>query len=128
MIRPPLSSMSAKLVMITLFVAFLLIGGCASRKPIHQQYKNELAQLQPGTNLQEFQALLPDAYVAGQNSVEGLRIDAYEVRHEHVYNEWYGWTKEESLWFFFHDGKLVKWGPPGSWPDKADIVVEQRIR
>lgn len=71
---------------------------------------------------------MPSAVVAGQNSIGGLRVDAYEVTHSHMYDEWYGFTREERLWFFFQDQQLVKWGPPGSWPEAADLIVEYRDR
>lgn len=122
-----LTGMNRLLLRMTLFV-WVLIVGCTSTKSINQQYSKELSQLQIGESLERFREILPQAVVAGQNSIGGKSVDAYEIVHNHMYDQWYGFTREERLWFYFHDRTLVKWGPPGAWPDPADLVVEHRLR
>ncbi len=115
----------ATVLALALVVAF--IAGC-STQPINKKYGSQLSQLKPGTSLSEFRQILPKAAVAGQNSVDGLRVDAYEITHNYMYDSWNGFTRTERLWFYFYNETLVKWGPPGSWPVKADLVIEQRKR
>ena len=113
---------------IACIVWLLSLMGCGSSQSINEKYATELSTLQPGISLSEFREMLPKALPAGQNSIGGMRVDAYEVSHEHMYDTWYGLTREEKLWFFFYNQKLVKWGPPGSWPERADLIVETRVR
>lgn len=114
--------------MLFIIASLCAIAGCTSTQPINKRYASELSQLEPGLSLIEFKSLLPQAVVAGQNSVAGNRIDAYEVSHRYMYDTWYGLTRDEKLWFYFHDESLVKWGPPGAWPKPADFIIEQRVR
>ena len=100
--------------------------GCGTQT-IHQHYRTQLSKIAPGMELMEFNQTMPDAYVAGQNTVGGKRIDAYEVQHMHD-DYAHMQTINEKLWFYFSDGRLVKWGRPQDWPTPADLVVEVRNR
>ena len=105
-----------------------IVGTACSTQSVTERYANELSQVHPGISLSDFRLIMPKAIVAGQNLIGGNRIDAYEVSHEHMYDTSLGLTREEKLWFYFMDEKLVKWGPPGAWPERADLVVETRSR
>ena len=112
---------------ISITIVWLSVAACTSTQTINQKYSSQLAHLQIGDSLDKFRELFPKAVIAGQNSVGGKLVDAYEVVHKHMYDQLYGLSREERLWFSFHDNRLVKWGPPNRWPDPADLVEDRTI-
>ncbi len=101
--------------------------------------KDRLTQLKIGMPLTEFQQLMPEAYVGGQNEA----TTAYEIEMTQKYvtqddldrqNLIWGVgsprprSKKDALWFYFYKDQLVKWGRPQDWPDKPDFILETRTR
>lgn len=71
---------------------------------------------------------MPAAYLAGQNTTtNGVRVDAYELPHE-KYNNRSRLMDSQPLWFYFADGRLVRWGQPNDWPTPPDRTIEFRNR
>ena len=96
---------------------------------ILQRLSPQLSKLKTGMSLEDFSEIFPEAYVGGQYK----QITAYELTDTQQYvtqadidyiNEWEGFgspnprTKKETLWFYFYDDKLVKWGRPQDWPEQ----------
>jgi hypothetical protein len=117
------------LALLTLSAATILpfTVGCSTQR-FTAQYKNELMQLEPGkSTIDDFNRTFPQSTLAGQNMINGTRIDAFEVAHRQ-YDPWTGNSRDELMWFYFNNKRLVQWGPPGSWPAPADVIVETRKR
>ncbi len=112
---------------VLLLLAMVNTTGCGMYQSINSKYAAELSALEPGTTLTQYRRDFPDALPAGQNSVGGERIDAYQVSHRRYDSNDSAWTTEK-LWFYFHNERLVKWGPPGAWPEPADLIIETRSR
>lgn len=112
--------------LILLLVAVFLLSGCESAfdtRPIAQKYDDQLSKIEIGMPLDDFRKLLPKAYVAGQTTVSGNRIDAYELSWHHT-ERMMGDRVTERLWFYFANKKLLKWGSPGDWPSPAEVKVK----
>jgi len=103
--------------------------------PIQQVYADRLAQVNTGMDLQEFQNIFPESYVGGQSGL----TTAYELTREAQYvtqsdidRQNFLWgagsprakSERQTLWFYFYDSKLVKWGRPGDWPKEPDTIIE----
>lgn len=140
-----------KMVLIAGAIA-TLVGGCATAPqgaevvyqsgqltPIQQAYSDRLSQVRSGMALEQFRAVVPEAYVAGQNE----EITAYELTRLARYvtqrdideqnSRWLAGsprirTEKQILWFYFYKDRLIKWGRPQDWPQKPDKVVEIRER
>lgn len=113
--------------------AILFVAGCSnnvyslSYSSINSAYAQQLDQITPGMTKSEVRQILPDLVARGQNISSGQNIEALELQH----NYWAGVGGQlvrDRLWFYFQNGKLVKWGQPNDWPQKADLVIENRIR
>ncbi len=133
-------------------LVFLSLGGCATvprgailvdspdaLPSVQQEKATLLSKLKIGTPLAEFQKLVPEAYVAGQND----QVTAYELVHIQKYvtqsdidrqNFWW-WagsptaqTRQQVLWFYFYKDQLVKWGRPQDWPERPGVIIERRER
>ncbi len=117
----------------------ILVDSSAELPSVQQEKATLLSQLKIGTPLAEFQKLVPEAYVAGQND----QITAYELVHIQKYvtqddidrqNFWWGAgspnarTSKQVLWFYFYKDQLVKWGRPQDWPERPDVIIERRER
>lgn len=114
-----------RLLRLTLLSAIVWLVGCASAfdtRPIAQKYSKQLQLLSPGISLNTFSKVMPNTYLKGQNVVDGLRIDAYELTWRHA-EHMMGHRVTERLWFYFHNNQLVRWGEPGDWPARGDIPV-----
>jgi len=119
------------------FVLMLIVGfiasSCANQmysfsySGINQKYARQLDQVEIGMSKTEVRKLLPDLHARGQTDLDGEVIEALELQHNH-WSGVGGQLVEERLWFYFHDGQLVKWGQPQDWPQKPDLIVEKRIR
>lgn len=62
----------------------------------------------------------------GRSQFEGGWIDAYEVTRERIFAN--GEARRESLWLYFHNDALVRWGPPGDWPRDGDFGPSTQAR
>ena len=125
----------------------VLLQGCATGplkselQDIRQVNAPRLAKLEIGMPLEKFQAVIPEAFVAGQNAA----TTGYELRLEQKYiddQDWQGRpldraigfvpprkrTDVQVLWFYFFTNRLVKWGRPNDWPDRPDQILEFRNR
>jgi hypothetical protein len=108
-------------------LVLVLIVGCGGT-PLVEKHQSTLLELEPGvTTIEEFRAKMPEATLGGQNSVNGKRVDAFEIKQRRYEIEVDRFITER-LWFYFHDDRLVRWGQPNDWPSEADITVEWRDR
>ena len=130
---------------ISLLLSAVLFHGCATGplkselKDIRQVNTPKLAKLNTGMSLGEFQAVFPEAYVAGQNG----GTTGYELRLEQKYiadEDWAGRPLDRALgfvpprkrvdvqvlWFYFYTDRLVRWGRPNDWPERPDKILEIR--
>ena len=136
-------------VLFVISILFLL-GGCAtppkggyvvddpSQLPnIQAEKSQQLSQLYIGMPLSEFKRTLPEAYVGGLSG----QITAYEIirMQKYVTPEDMRWQNcvwgfgspparmyKQILWFYFYNNKLVGWGQPNTWPQKPDMILEER--
>jgi len=104
---------------------------------IQQEKASLLNQVRVRMSLSDFQALIPDAYVAGQNAettaYELAQIQKYVTKQDiDKQNFWWGGgspdarTAKQVLWFYFYKDQLVKWGRPQDWPEHPDVIIEHR--
>jgi hypothetical protein len=86
---------------------------------IRNDYKDQLAKLGPGSNVDAFKTQFPSAIFVEQKTIDGHNVDAYSVKMQepyHVRGENCIQTAHDEAWFFFKDGQYVKWGEPNEWP------------
>jgi hypothetical protein len=128
----------------------ILICGCATAPkgvelverasqvtPMQQIYSKQLSQIKTGMHLEKFLTIFPESYVGGQSG----NTTAYELTHmaKYVTNDdidrqnimWGAGSprareERQTLWFYFYNDKLVKWGKPGDWPPAPDKIIEVR--
>ncbi len=121
----------ARLVLLSTLLASHFLVGCAnevysfSYTPITKQYSKQLDSLNLGMTKSEVRNIIPDLILRGQTSVDGQSIEALELQH----NYWAGVGGRlinDRLWFYFANGRLVKWGQPNDWPQKPDLIIERR--
>lgn len=114
----------------TLAIAALLaaMSGCAnhvyslSYSPITKEYAQQLDQVALGMTKPQLRTLFPDMVTRGQTAVGGQQVEAMELSH----NYWTGVggrLEQDQLWFYFYNGRLVKWGRPNDWPDPRELVI-----
>jgi len=80
-----------------------------SYSPINKQYAQQIDQISLGMSKEELKTILPELHVRGQTFVEGEIVEALELQH----NYWAGVggaLVHDRLWFYFYNGRLVKWG------------------
>lgn len=132
---------------IVLFAFALFLSSCATAPPgavvvatpdelppIQQTMSTQLSALRIGTTIDEFNEILPNAYVIGRKG----GVTAYEVTQVEKYvtqddiddqNFWWGFgspdarTKKQALWFYFYKNRLIKWGEPTHWPENPETLV-----
>ena len=140
-----------RVLVISLFAAVsLLLAGCATvphgaslvdgpaeLPSIQQQNAALLSKLKIGMSLVEFQQLVPQAYVGGQNhettAYELAQVQKY-VTQADLSRQNFLWgagspnakLSRQVLWFYFYKDQLVKWGRPQDWPERPDLIIEQR--
>lgn len=89
---------------------------------IRETYTPELARLTPGISVEAFKELFKEAaFIEQRTSDAGKTTDAYNIslRQRYRYRwdgDYYAWTQSEEIWFFFKEGRLVKWGEARQWP------------
>lgn len=132
------------LTLVALFVS-VAISGCASSgghkfvndeselPSVQEKYSSQLSKLEIGISLEDFRQVFPKAYVGGQNE----KTTAYELADVEKYvtqkdidrqNLIWGFgspkpqTAKRTLWFYFYDDKLVKWGRPQDWPENPYAI------
>jgi hypothetical protein len=87
-----------------------------SVRTVHQE---QLSKLTPGTSVEGFKSLFPQALFVEQHEEAGHKLDAYSVKlseRYHVRGESVIQTSYDEAWFYFRDGQYVKWGEPKQWP------------
>ena len=98
----------------TLAIAALPLSGCATTSPrtINAQYADQLDQLRPGVGLARFKELLPKARHFNTMFAGGVRTDVYRLDHSYKPDE--RPAIQQSLYFFFRDDLLLRWGQGSS--------------
>jgi hypothetical protein len=71
--------------------------------------------------------VLPRLHTRGQTYVGSEVVEALELEHKY-WSGVGGSLIRDRLWFYFWEGHLVKWGQPGDWPAKPDLIMERRER
>lgn len=114
-----------------------LVERASQLTPIQEVYSERLRQVSIGMNLQNHLLVFPESYVGGQSggtTAYELTRKAKYVTTDDIDRQNYIWgagsprakTERQVLWFYFYDGKLIKWGNPGDWPPTPDTVIEIR--
>jgi hypothetical protein len=133
-----------------LLFAISIFSGCATAPkgaeiverasqltPIQEVYSERLRQVSIGMNLQNYLRVFPESYPGGQSggttayelSRKADYVTSYDITMQNIL-----WgvgsprakTERQVLWFYFYDGKLIKWGNPGDWPPAPDTIIEVR--
>jgi hypothetical protein len=115
-----------KRVFIAWLSSLLLISGCVPTafdidKAV---FESQIAKVAPGMSFKAFQDLFPQRISRGGRTTKTGMITAFEVAYD--YYSFYGTGNERRntftgiervvTWFFFQDGRLIKYGEPDSWP------------
>lgn len=101
--------------------ALPVIQSTSELPTISTRYSAQLARLGPGTTIEEFKSLFPQAQFIERRSMldKGREIDAYAVKLEERFRyrgTSNGYVTRDEKWFYFEDNKLVKWGEPRMFP------------
>ncbi len=87
---------------------------------VRDRHADSFAKLEPGMSVQQFRVLFQNAAFVEQRKLDGGAVgDAYSVQLQEKLRykgERYVFTHKDEQWFYFSDGKLVKWGEPNKWP------------
>lgn len=119
-----------KTLPLALAVALLSVG-CGNQvyslsySPITKEYARQLDSVNLGMTKPQLRQLFPDITVRGQTMVDGRPIEAMELDH----NYWAGVggrLVQDGLWFYFLEGRLIKWGRPNDWPSPKEMVIFNR--
>jgi hypothetical protein len=123
-------------------VLLLSLLGCGPQfageiRPIQQVYADRLSQLEIGMSLAEFRGIFPEAYPGGQKgTTTAYHLESKQVIRDRrrkldqafgVYTP-QNVVSEQSLWFYFYDDRLAQWGRPNDWPERPDLIIENRSR
>jgi hypothetical protein len=114
--------------LVTTIALMLSLSACVSTRPINEHYSRELDSVRLGMSRAQLRAILPNVAPRGQVYVDGETVEALELRHQYSPIGDLTIAEEQRLWFYFHGGKLVKWGQPNDWPQKPDLIIERRSR
>jgi hypothetical protein len=136
-------SRSAKLVIVgPVLVSILSAPGCGPQfageiRPIQQVHADRLSRLKIGMSLAEFRGIFPEAYPGGQKgTTTAYHLDSKQVIVDRrrrldqaagIYTP-QNVVSEQSLWFYFYDDRLAQWGRPNDWPERPDLIIENRSR
>jgi len=119
-------------MVITLVLSSLvMLGGCATTKFDLDKdvFERQMQQVRVGMSFADFQALFPQTISRGGDRRSEGMVTAFEVAYDYysfydtgneLRNDATG-TERVITWFFFLDGKLVKYGKPESWPTAAEL-------
>lgn len=83
------------------------------------KYASSLQNMNPGTSQEEFLRAFPEAQFMERRTRDGVTIDAYRVRTQEKFRyrqNAYGYEATYIGWFFFQDGRLLKWRDTEQWP------------
>lgn len=111
--------------------SLLMLGGCATSKfdLDKEVFERQMQQVRMGMSFADFQALFPQTISRGGDRRSEGMVTAFEVAYDYysfydtgneLRNDATG-TERVITWFFFLDGKLVKYGKPKSWPTAAEL-------
>tara|TARA_B100000497_G_scaffold102540_1_gene117078 strand:+ start:510 stop:875 length:366 start_codon:yes stop_codon:yes gene_type:complete len=115
-----------KRVFIAWLSGLLLISGCAPAafdidKAV---FETQISKVYEGMSFTAFQDLFPQRISRGGHQHEKGMITAFEVAYDYYSfystgnerrNTFTG-TERVVTWFFFQDGRLIRYGEPDSWP------------
>ncbi len=88
-------------------------------RSFREAHAAELGKLTPATTLDEFRAMFPGTCFVERRGGEPGPIDAYSVAYKDYYRyrgSSRAYVHEETVWFFFRDGKFAKWDDEKRWP------------
>lgn len=86
---------------------------------LREKYAAQFARLEPGMPVADFRSAFTESTFVEQRKSEEGTVDAYSVvlRERYRYhNNNVIYTQHDEAWFYFRDGKLVKWGEDNDWP------------
>lgn len=98
--------------MLGTILAGAVLAACASRQPIQARYADQLERLREGMTVQEFRAILPRARLGQAVFSGGRRQDIYRLEHRFRPGADLP-SEEQTLYFFFDQGRLARWGTAG---------------
>jgi hypothetical protein len=90
----------------------------ADAPTVERRYATQLASLTPEMSVEAFKSKLPQATFVERRTVNGATVDAYSVKIDEKFryrDRDYGYVAEDEQWFYFRDGKYVKYARPNQW-------------
>ena len=119
------------IVLTMVMSSLLMLGGCATSKFDLDKdvFERQMQQVRLGMLFADFKALFPQTISrGGDRRPEGM-VTAFEVAYDYysfydtgneLRNDATG-TERVVTWFFFLDGRLVKYGKPEVWPSASEL-------
>lgn len=86
---------------------------------VQRRHAEQIRTLGPETTIDDFRGRLPGAYFIERRNVGGADFDAYALRLDEKYryrDASYGYVARDEQWFYFKNGRFVKYGAPNQWP------------
>ncbi len=96
-----------------------MVTSVADLPTVRSRYAAQIGTLSPYTTVEDLRRAMPDArFVERKQDALGT-TDAYSVNLQERFRyrgESYGLEARDEMWFYFHNGSLVKQGAPHNWP------------
>jgi len=86
---------------------------------LREKYAAEFARVEPGMSVGAFRDVFKDAIFTEQRRDENGVTEAYSLVFKQRYryrNSDRAFIERDEAWFYFRDGKLIRWGRPSEWP------------
>lgn len=87
---------------------------------LRETYSTQFASLAPGMTVEQFRAAFPGAVFAQQRTGDdGIKSESYSLVESKRYRyrgSDRAFTSREEAWFYFKDGRFVKWSRTNEWP------------
>lgn len=92
-------------------------------------FERQIQQVHVGMSIEDFQAVFPQSISRGGDKRSEGTVTAYEVAYHYfsfydtgneLRNDLTG-LERVLTWFFFLDGRLVKYGEPETWPTSPEL-------
>lgn len=125
------SIMHFKTTMAFSFSVAVLVAGCTTTEfDLEKEvFERQIQQVRIGMSFKDFQAVFPQTISRGGDKRSEGMVTAFEVAYNYysfhdtgneIRNDFTG-TERVLTWFFFLDGKLIKYGKPEAWPTSAKL-------
>jgi hypothetical protein len=114
-----------------IFSLAVTVAGCTTTEfDLEKEvFERQIQQVRIGMSFKDFQAVFPQTISRGGDKQSEGMVTAFEVAYNYysfhdtgneIRNDFTG-TERVLTWFFFLDGKLIKYGKPEAWPTSAKL-------